>query len=581
MSEKGRSWISSSVISKLNKKKDYLIIVSILIAFLFLGIFYSQGYTTVTPHLLDVPIILCAFFYPKRGTLAAIILSIGYVLMAAVLTGFSGIEILYALGRSVIFIMIGMVVSLISGGLNTEKKKYSDLFNSLSDTTYITKCTADGEIGEILECNETTLRNTGYKREELIGKPISALICGTVPSLKNKVDRPEGAEKNDNGEIYVIETEHKRKNRASCPVEIKIRSSVFDKKPVFIITARDISKRKETENKLTVQAKFLESLIETIPIPFMYKNHELRHTMCNDPILERLNLKKEEFIGKTVFDVLPQEYASEIHKMDLETISSRQPVSKTFTMPDKNGEERFTLMNTMSVFSEEGDFSGIITISQDITDLKKAKKDLKRSLEEKTILLQEVHHRVKNNLAIIIGFLSMQKTLMDDEKCIEAITDAENRIYSLATVHESIYLSENISEIDAGDHFETLIGSILTTFADDSAISHSIDAGGCKLDIRQAIPASLIVNEIITNSVKYAFTGRKSGKISLKLSRNENGKFSMVISDNGIGLPEGFDYSKSHTLGIKVINNIVRLQLKGEVSMTSGLSGTTWDISWK
>jgi PAS domain S-box-containing protein len=581
MSEKDRSWISSSAISELHKKRDFLIIISVVSVFLFLGIFYFQGYTTVTPHLLDVPIILCAFFYPKRGTVAAIILSIGYVLMAAVLTGFSGIEILYALGRSVIFIMIGMVVSQISEGLNTEKKRYSDLFNSLSDTTYITSYTTDGEIGEILECNETTLRNTGYKREELIGKPISALICGTVPSLKNKVDEPEGAEKNDTGEIYVIETEHKRKKRDSCPVEMKIRSSVYDKKPVFIITARDISKRKETENKLTIQAKFLESLIETIPIPFMYKNHELRHTMCNNPLLERLNLKKEDFIGKTVFEVLPQEYASEIHKMDLETISSHQPVSKTLTITMKNGEEFSIFMNTMSVFSEEGNFSGIITISLDITDLKKTKTDLKRSLEEKTILLQEVHHRVKNNLAIIIGFLSMQKTLMDDEKCIDAITDAENRIYSLATVHESIYLSENISEIDAGDHFDTLIGSILTTFADDSTISHSIDVGDCKLDIRQAIPASLIVNEIITNSVKYAFKGKESGKISLKLYRDEKGRFNMVISDDGVGLPEDFDDSKSHTLGIKVINNIVRLQLKGDVSMTSGSSGTTWNISWK
>ncbi|WP_048149524.1 histidine kinase dimerization/phosphoacceptor domain -containing protein [Methanolacinia paynteri] len=581
MAGKGDSWNSSSFVSGLNDKKDFLIAASVLTAFILIAVFYSFGYTTVTPHLMDVPIILCAFFYPKRGVAAAVILSAGYVLMAALLTGFSGIEIIYAVGRAVIFIMIGTVVSFISEGLNNEKKRYSDLFNNLSDTTYITSCTADGEIGEIVECNETTLKNTGYKKEELIGKPVSTLIGGTVPSLRNTGNETDDTEKINGEGIYVFETGHKRKDRPLCPVEMKIRSSLFDKKPVFIITARDISRRKETEDKLTAQAKFLESLIETIPIPFMYKDHDLRHTMCNTPLLNSLYLKKEDFIGKTVYDVLPAECADEINKMDLETITSHQPVSKTLSIPLKNGGEYVTLVNTMAVFSEEEEFSGIITISQDISNLKKVKEDLRRSLEEKTVLLQEVHHRVKNNLAIIIGFLSMQKTLMDDEECIEAIADAGNRIYSLAAVHESIYLSENISEIDAGDHFKNLIGSILTTCAEDSTIRYSIDTGGCKLDIRQAIPASLIVNEIITNSVKYAFRDLKSGNISLKLHKDENGRFSMVISDNGIGLPEGFDQSKSHTLGIKVINNIVRLQLKGDVSLISGSSGTAWNISWK
>jgi two-component sensor histidine kinase len=267
--------------------------------------------------------------------------------------------------------------------------------------------------------------------------------------------------------------------------------------------------------------------------------------------------------------------------MDLQAVESHKPVSKTISLPGKNGMEHPTIVNKIAVFSENSEFIGIITINLDISDLKKTKEELKRSLEEKTILLQEVHHRVKNNLAIIIGFLTMQRILMEDEKCIEAITDAENRIHSLALVHESIYLSENIAEIDAGEHFKNLIGSILAAFADESGITYKIETEDIKLDIRQAIPASLIVNEIITNSVKYAFKGRESGEIILKMKRDEDDRFNLYISDNGVGIPEGFDQSKSRTLGLKVINNIVKIQLKGDVVMKSDSSGTGWEINWK
>jgi len=565
----------------IDRRMFLLIILSAIIVYFIIGTCYSFGYTTVTPHMMDIPIILFAFFYPKRGTAAAVLLSAGYVLMAVAISGFSGTEIIHATGRAFVFITIGAVVSFLSAGLVSEKTRYSDLFNSLSDITYIAGRPENGEIGDIIECNETTLKNTGYSREEIIGKPVSFLTSGTRPSLEDLKIRQGSGKKDDNNEIYVIESEHKRKDNSSYPVEMKIRSSSIDERPVYVITARDISWRKEIEERLLNQARFLESLIETIPIPYLYKNSDLRHTMCNTSLLEFMNLERECFIGRTVFDVLPKEYADRINQMDLETIATRRPVSGTVRIPGNDGEERTILMNMMAVFPDEKVFSGIITIFQDISDLKKVKEDLRRSLDEKTVLLQEVHHRVKNNLSIIIGFLSMQKRVMDDEKCIEAITDAENRIYSLAAVHESIYLSETITEIDAQEHFENLIGTIVTAFSDHPGITSLVDAGGCKLDIRQAIPASLILNEIITNSIKYAFKDRKSGKISLKLQKDGTGQYNMVISDDGIGLPGDFDLSKSQTLGIKVINNIVKLQLKGDVTMTSGPSGTNWDINWK
>ena len=362
---------------------------------------------------------------------------------------------------------------------------------------------------------------------------------------------------------------------------MKISKSSIDNKSVYVITSRDISKRKEAENKLKSQAKFLESLIETIPIPFFYKDQNLRYTMCNSALLNFLNIRKEEFIGKDAFDIYPAGNAEEINQTDLETISSKKPSTQRISIPGGDGEIHTIISNKIGVFSEDDRNLGLITIFQDISDIKKIKQDLRQSLHEKTLLLQEIHHRVKNNLAIIIGFQTMQRHLMDDEKCIEAISDAENRIHSLAVVHESIYLSDKITEIDAGEHFENLIGGILAAFSDESKINYSIDAKGCKMDIRQAIPSSLIVNEIVTNSVKYAFSGRESGNIYFNIKKDSDGAFTLNVSDDGIGIPEGFNQEKSQTLGIKVINNIVKLQLKGDVRMESGSSGTKWEIKWK
>ncbi len=555
------------------------IIISSAIVFSIIGICYYLGYTVVFPHLIDIPIILCAFFHPRRGPAFAIALSALYILMSAVLTGFSEIEILYALGRAAVFIMIGTAVSYVSIKTGNEKKRYSDLFNSLSDITYITSCTEDWEPHLITECNETTLVNTGYSRGELIGKQVSVL-ASPVPKLKEIRDNGK-TESGEYGSIYVFETGHRRKDNTEYPVEMKIRLTTINNKPACLITARDITRRKETEREIINQAAYLESLIRTIPLPFIYKDSDLCYRMCNDPFLEFAGMKNEDFIGKTIHDLLPREFADRIHEMDLETMKTHKPVSGTICLPGNNGEGRPTIMTKMAVFSGDGRFDGIITINQDITDLKSAKEELRRSLEEKTVLLQEVHHRVKNNLAIIIGFLVMQKHHMKDKQCMAALTEAENRIHSLAIVHESIYLSENISEIDAGQHFESLISSILTSFSDGSIITYSIDAGGCKLGIKHAIPASLIVNEIITNSVKYAFKGRESGEISFRLYIDEDETFRMSIADDGVGFPEGFDASGQKTLGMKVINSIVRLQLKGEVSMDSGPKGTTWNIRWK
>jgi len=199
-----------------------------------------------------------------------------------------------------------------------------------------------------------------------------------------------------------------------------------------------------------------------------------------------------------------------------------------------------------------------------------------QSLEEKTVLLQEVHHRVKNNLQIISGLIKMQSRSIEDPSAKESLLRCENRIMALAMVHEALYRSENLSEISAIDHFthlaETLVDSLAFTEYKDIGIK--TDVQPVNLPINIAIPCSLIINEVISNSIKYAFKGRDTGELSL-VFREEGENYYLKISDNGIGVPDGFNLEKSKSLGMRLVRRLGTEQLRGTIDIKTG-DGTSY-----
>ena len=197
------------------------------------------------------------------------------------------------------------------------------------------------------------------------------------------------------------------------------------------------------------------------------------------------------------------------------------------------------------------------------------------ALNEKTVLLHEVHHRVKNNLQIISGIIQLQSRNIDDESAKQALLMCENRIRTLSSVHDSLYRSEDLSFINSREHFSTLAVNIMQSLScpEKCKVELDLDIEKRSLPIDIVIPLSLIINEIVSNSLKYAFSGRETGTIGIKF-REEEGRLLLDVWDDGIGLPDDYDRRRPGSLGLKLVKRLIEDQLKGTMTVNADIG--TW-----
>jgi len=219
-------------------------------------------------------------------------------------------------------------------------------------------------------------------------------------------------------------------------------------------------------------------------------------------------------------------------------------------------------------------------IAQQQQETEEKKRIIETSLTEKETLLKEIHHRVKNNLQIISSLLSLQANRTDDEHLKRIMNEAKNRIGSMALIHQKIYQSGNLSSVDFQAYIEQMAQSIDANFNHEKkSIAQHIDTHGISLDIDTSIPLGLIINELLTNSYKYAFAGRSSGTLSISLKEKNAEELELHVSDDGQGLPPGFDPSSLNSLGVKLVKGLAS-QIKGTVRFESD-QGTHCFIDFK
>ena len=205
---------------------------------------------------------------------------------------------------------------------------------------------------------------------------------------------------------------------------------------------------------------------------------------------------------------------------------------------------------------------------------------IEKSLGEKEILLKEIHHRVKNNLQIISSLLSLQANRTEDEGLKKTMTEAKNRIASMALIHQKIYQSDNLSSIDFQSYVEQMAASIDSTFnTEKKNITYSINTNGLVLDIDTAIPLGLIINELLTNCYKYAFKGKTSGKITISLRSVINEQIELHISDDGVGIPKELQLNSLKSLGLKLVKGLAD-QIKGTFKFENN-NGAHFFINFK
>ena len=214
-----------------------------------------------------------------------------------------------------------------------------------------------------------------------------------------------------------------------------------------------------------------------------------------------------------------------------------------------------------------GTITDVSNIQQNEEKLRLQDIQLRKSLEEKEILLKEIYHRTKNNMLVIISMLELQVQDIDDQRILAIFKDTEQRIRAMALVHEKLYQSEDLSEIDLGSYLEEVVNSLAVNMVEAGKLKVDINFEALPISIDYVIPLGLVVNEIVTNSLKHAFPGATTGTISLQLYSNQDKKIRLEISDDGVGLPGNVAIHQSSSFGMQLINSLVTLQLRGAISV--------------
>ena len=206
-------------------------------------------------------------------------------------------------------------------------------------------------------------------------------------------------------------------------------------------------------------------------------------------------------------------------------------------------------------------------VAERTTELQQANEQIQGSLDEKEILLQEIHHRVKNNLQVISSLLGLQAGTVNDPEITAAFEESRNRVLSMALIHEKLYQSADMARVDLGEYVEHLVGQLGQSYqVADHPAAVRIDIEDISLDIDQAIACGLIINELVTNSFKYAFPDQ-GGTIDISVQRNDRGEYVLVVADDGVGYPADLDVNSTQTLGLKIVNALTR-QIRGRLQLS-------------
>jgi PAS domain S-box-containing protein len=222
-----------------------------------------------------------------------------------------------------------------------------------------------------------------------------------------------------------------------------------------------------------------------------------------------------------------------------------------------------------------------VSIREDITSRKLMEEMLKISLKEKEVLIREIYHRTKNNMQVISSLLGLKAALIDDDQIKNLLQDMKDRIQTIAMVHQKLYQSQNLSRINLKDYISDLANLIVTSHSNDpDKISLVMDLESINIELDIAVPCGLIINELLSNSIKYAFPGDRKGIINIILKKLDDEIIELIVSDDGIGIPEESEYMNRNTLGMQLLKGISEDQLMGKINISTN-NGMNCSIRFK
>jgi two-component system, sensor histidine kinase PdtaS len=334
----------------------------------------------------------------------------------------------------------------------------------------------------------------------------------------------------------------------------------------------------ELQKRVAELERFRSLLDETNDYIFLLKIPSGRLSDVNKSASEQFGFNATETQSMSIHDLVDAEELEKFSNLFNELAGKSQD-RKTFDSVFVGSDGNKIPVEISASTENFSDEFYIVMVVRDITERKESENEIKRSLEEKKVLLREIHHRVKNNMQIISSLLNLQATHTNDENVIDILMESQNRVKSMAMIHEKLYQSPELARIDFKEYISQLSTFLRQSYIYiNNAIIIETEVDDVHLNIDTAVPCGLIINELVTNSIKHGFPDDKPGLIRIKLSES-CGKYILSVKDDGIGFPETLDFRNTATLGLQLINNLV-LQLDGTIDVIID-KGTEFKINFQ
>ena len=352
--------------------------------------------------------------------------------------------------------------------------------------------------------------------------------------------------------------------------------SIRENRDLYHQAQKEIKTRRKVEESLQKSESLYRTIFENTGTATLIIDKKNRLCLTNSEFERITGYSQEEVLEKTWQDLVDKEsqkIIEELHK-DMNRDYDHTPRTVEIKFIDKEGMVKDGFLIFTLIPGTEDFLASLL----DMTQRKKDHELVKKSLKEKEVLLKEIHHRVKNNLMIISSLLNLQSHYIDDKEHLEIFRESQSRANSMALIHERLYKSSDLKSIDFGDYIQNLAREIFHSYSTtDSEINLIVDVEEVMLDIDNAIPLGLILNELLTNSMKYAFPQGESGEIKVKFSKKDK-TYTLIVEDNGVGFPPRFDYKNTDSLGLQLINNLTA-QISGELELDT-TNGTCFKIEF-
>ena len=467
------------------------------------------------------------------------------------------------------FVLVGRDVTeiqLAETELRRSEERYRDILESASDLVFLID-----KNGGFTYANPSFYKTLGYQGESIETLNITDVLSGNV-TQDNWMEIITGSSqevrfKSKKGqELLVIGGGSKQVNS---------QDEVTGVRCIYL----DVSEMRAFQLEARQKSAKLESIFNSSRYILMFTiNRKFEVTSMNDNVQGTLKHQFgfETALGSPIIDLLKNHTSDVSYKNQFQFFTRAfQGVQQQFELPlvHQNKEETWYQMFVNPV-SYGDDHEELSCIAYEITDRKEIDQQVRSTLKEKEILLQEVHHRVKNNLQVISSMLNLQRRFIEDPKMLDILEESQNRISTMSFIHESLYQNSDFSSIGFTEYLKRLTQNLIHSYsrvATGVALDCTLD--DVHINLKQAIPCGLIVNELVSNSLKYAFPNKEGGTINLRVERKGE-DIEIEVSDDGVGLPDDFDFETNESLGVYLVQALTD-QLDGTLVVDNNHNGNT------